>query len=504
MKLEKELSPGWITTTLGQLFLNPKANIVDGPFGSHLKASEYQPQGTPILRIQNIKRLKFVPKNIKYITSKKARELTRHSYLPGDIIITKLGDPLGEACIVPSTVKEGVIVADLVRLRLDNGHIDNRWLCYAINADGIANQLKIATKGTTRPRVNLTHIRELRIDVPPLNEQRRIVSKVDELFSELDKGVEFLTAARQQLKAYRQSVLKAALEGKLTTNWRAKNKGRIEPATNVLAKLKADKSKRAKARKDVPNLTQDELSELPSIPNEWGWCKLNDLAVKITDGEHFRPVTQERGVYFLSAKDVRESGVSLEAPLFVSEETARKARKRCDPEKGDLLIVSRGATVGRMCVVDIDDTFCLLGSVILIKVAPGLATSFLISALKSPRINRTIVTTSGSTAQQAIYLRDVQHVAVPICSLEEQNEIARLLDEKLTNADELEAAIDREMMRAESLRRSIIRRAFSGQIVAQDPADESASILLERIRAEQIDRGERRRRANKNNKKEAA
>jgi type I restriction enzyme S subunit len=222
----------------------PTVNIVDGPFGSNLKASEYRADGSPILRLQNIKRFTFIPKNIKFIEESKAQQLTRHEFVGGDIIITKLGTPLGEACILPENIRSGIIVADLVRLRLDNSQIDKKWLMYAINSPDVARQFKDMTKGTTRPRVNLGHIRSLQFWLPPLREQRRIVAKIEELLSELDKGVEALTTAREQLKAYRQSVLKHAFEGKLTEKWCARNPGREQTQAQMLASIQSDARKR--------------------------------------------------------------------------------------------------------------------------------------------------------------------------------------------------------------------------------------------------------------------
>lgn len=169
---------------------------------------------------------------------------------------------------------------------------------------------------------------------------------------------------------------------------------------------------------------------------------------------------RDHGIYFFSAKDVRDGGVSLDDPLYIDATTAKKARLRCDPEKGDILIVSRGATVGRMCVVDIDDVFCLLGSVILIKAVDQIDSRFLIGALKSPRINRNVVSVSGATAQ-AIYLRDIRHVAVPICSFEEQREISKIIDEKLSIADELDASIRLELQRIKALRHGILKKRHS-------------------------------------------
>jgi len=209
----------------------------------------------------------------------------------------------------------------------------------------------IAQKSVNQSSINQSKLKNLDFILPPIQVQKHIVSKIEELFSELDKGIEELKTAQQQLKVYRQAVLKWAFEGRLTNE----------------------------------DVKEGEL------PKGWKYKKLSEVSKRITDGEHFRPITQETGIPFLSAKDVRDTGVSFDEPLFISEETARKALQRCDPEKGDILIVSRGATVGRLCIVKTNKFFCLLGSVILIKAKIDLSNEFLAYVLKSPEINRKLI-----------------------------------------------------------------------------------------------------------------
>jgi len=356
--------------------------------------------------------------------------------------------------------------------------------------------------GTTFKEISGSAFAKLPVPLPPEPEQRRIVVKIEELFSELDKGVESLKTAQAQLKVYRQALLKHAFEGKLTAQWRADNPDKLETADALLKRIQKEREQRCqqqvadwkasgktngkpKAPKPVSALTAEELSELPLLPNGWTWSKLEPLAAQITDGEHFRPPTTQEGIPFLSAKDVRDDGVSFSAPLFISQETADKAWERCKPQRGDILIVSRGATVGRMCVVNSDRPFSLLGSVILLKTTTATSPSFLLAALKAPLVNKKIVGVSGATAQQAIYLRDIQHVPVPVCSLQEQSEIIGILETKLSEVDQLEQTLVASLQQSEALRQSILKKAFSGQLVPQDPADEPASVLLARIKAEQ-------------------
>jgi type I restriction enzyme, S subunit len=205
MSEEREIPKGWALVKLGDMVVDPKKDLVDGPFGSNLKADEYIDRGVPVFKIQNIKANQFIDKKINYIKEEKAKSLSRHSFVSGDLIITKLGYPLGLCCKVPEKYRYGIIVADLMRLRPNKFAVYDQFLIYAINCNLVQNQFKAITKGTTRPRVNLTIVREIELALPPLPEQHRIVSIIEELFSSLDRGIESLKTAQQQLKVYRQA-----------------------------------------------------------------------------------------------------------------------------------------------------------------------------------------------------------------------------------------------------------------------------------------------------------
>ena len=335
-----------------------------------------------------------------------------------------------------------------------SGGISSKFVLFILRS--VQNELSNAGTGTTFKAITKDFLCTLKFPLPPLAEQHRIVAKLEELFSELDKGVETLRAAQQQLKVYRQAVLQWAFEGKLTEEWR-KKQTQWNSANESIAR---------------------------DIPGNWSWVKMESVAKKITDGEHFKPQTQENGIYFLSAKDVCEKSISFSDPLYISLETAQKAWSRCKPERGDLLIVSRGATIGRLCIVNTDKEFCLLGSVILIKINSLINNKWLLYALKSPGIKQSLIAISGSTAQQAIYLRDIKGLLIPLCSLSEQQQIVAEIESRLSVCDKLEETIAQSLLQAEALRQSILKQAFAGKLVRQDPGDEPAEKLLARIRAE--------------------
>ena len=175
---------------LVELCVKGKTDIVDGPFGSDLKSEHFIAEGIPTLKIQNIKEFNVLKKNLSYVSKNKFEELSRHSFRCGDIVLTKLGAPLGAAAIVED-IEEGLIVADLVRIRINQEIIDKKYLCYLLNSPNIKLQINSQSRGATRPRIKLSVIRDLKIFYPSLSHQKLIVSKLDTAFSKINSAVCF-------------------------------------------------------------------------------------------------------------------------------------------------------------------------------------------------------------------------------------------------------------------------------------------------------------------------
>lgn len=495
---------GWLRVEFGDLFSDPADDIVDGPFGSDLKATEYVSNGIPIVRLQNIDRNKFVFKNIQYVTAGKAAELDRRTFSPGDILITKLGDPLGKACLSPSYIEKGVLVSDVVRARLTHEWVDRQFLCYQLNADQMIEQFKEQTKGTTRPRVNLTKIRGLTVQLCPLPEQQRIVEKLEELLSELDAGVVELKAAKRKLVHYRQALLKAAMEGALTSDWRAAHGKASEPGSELLQRILSERrarweekqlSRYAEQNKPQPKDWKakyrepetPDLSDLPPLPDGWAWASLDQLS-EIQGGIQKQPsrAPVSNRYPFLRVANVARGQLKLdeihEIELFDGE-LARLAL-----QKGDILIVEGNGSrseIGRCALWD--------GSIEnavhqnhLIRARPVLTRGELIETwLNSPRgmehMTALAATTSGL---YTLSVGKISKIPVPLPPLNEQSVIVELLTEAIAVTAEQMAATDHSLKQAAAQRQNILKSAFSGKLVTQDPNDEQASALLARIRAE--------------------
>jgi type I restriction enzyme, S subunit len=420
-----KLPRGWISTSLGEITEVSKDKI-----------SPDELPGVPYIGLEHIQR--DAGKLIGHGTSDEVKS-TKSRFQEGDVLYGKLRPYLNKVCIPDF---DGVCSTDLLVFK-QTDCIDSRYLQYTLLNKDFVSYANSNVSGVQHPRTNEKTIARYPFLLPPLPEQHRIVNKIEELFTQLDAGVDLLQKTKVLLNQYRQSVLKAAFEGKLTEDWRKKTR-----------------------------------------TDDWELVTIEDLSRKITDGEHLRPKIQDKGIPFLSAKNVRDNGVDFEDALFVSNSDAEKFRKRCDPEREDLLIVSRGATVGRSCIVGTDQQFCLLGSVILIKPHSQITPKFFSYALKSPQIKKGLIGLSGSTAQQAIYLRDIKNLKIPLPSLKEQDLIVNLLEGYISSKENTELEVAKVFNFCSSLRRSTLNKAFQGKLVPQDPSDEPASKLLERIKTE--------------------
>jgi type I restriction enzyme S subunit len=262
----------WEVVPLKDLCEDFKKDIVDGPFGSNLKREHFTSSGVPVLKIQNIKPYEIILKNMDFVSDEKAAELQRHSYKTGDIIITKLGLPLGSSAIVED-IDDGIIVADLVRVRALK--VDTRYLCYHLNSTITSDYLNSQSGGATRPRVKISAVRELPIFKPPLPEQKRIVTILDEVFAGITQATanagKNLANARELFESYLNSVFSQKGEG-----WIEKQVGEI--ADHCLGKMLDKKKNKGFLKPYLRNLNV-----------RWFDFDLNDLLkMRFEEGEEDR------------------------------------------------------------------------------------------------------------------------------------------------------------------------------------------------------------------------
>lgn len=461
-----QLPNGWIWARLPEI---SEYNTGRTPSTKNPEYWSDKENGIPWISISDMSDFGHINESSKFVSSEASRKVFPENPVPVGTILMSFKLTIGKISILNIEAHHNEAIISINPFE----EIDKDYLFKILPKRAKEGNSKNALMGNT---LNATSLALLLIPIPPLSEQQRIVAKVDELMAlcntleaeqfknlkthqtlvktlletltkaadadelqasweRMSEHFDTLFCTEDSIEQLKQTILQLAVMGKLV-----KQNPNDEPASVLMKEIQKKKEKfikNSKVKKEVSlkKITDDEIPF--NIPKSWIWSKPEEFSNKITDGEHFRPETQNEGVYFLSAKDIRADGVSLDDPLFVSKEIAEVALKRCNPEKGDILIVSRGGTVGRMCTVDIDVVFCLLGSVILIKPTSPINTEYLKILMKSPHVFNKLITASGSTAQPAIYLRDLKKIIFPIAPLEEQRRIVEKVDNLFKICDTL-------------------------------------------------------------------
>ncbi|MFB0843378.1 restriction endonuclease subunit S [Paenibacillus oleatilyticus] len=376
----------------------------------------------------------------------------------------------------------GAVGSTLVKINFPG--ISNLYAYYFLKSKFI--EINTRAKGTGTPHVDPNLLWNYNFPIAPLNEQKRIVDKIEELFSELDYGIETLKNIQQQLKVYRQTVLKWAYEGKLTEKWR-KGQNDLETGNQLLEQIGNDFEKTKNTKVKNQNMTEEELNELPELPITWSSAKLNFLANIIggvTKGRDFKnkhtimiPYLRVANVQdgYLDLKEIKEIEI-------VETEKSKYLLKENDilyTEGGDKDKLGRG-TIWKGQVKD-----CIHQN----HVFRARLNSELISPKYIAYYSQTKLAKNYfyKNAKQTVNLASINmtvlsNLVIPIPSQLEQIKIVEEIESRFSICEKLEEAINLSLKQADQLRQSIFQKAFEGKLVPQDPNDEPVELLLERIR----------------------
>ena len=459
-----DLPMGWSAAPLGELVAVEPHSLAIGPFGSNLKVSDYEAQGVPLIFVRNIRARDFdlVP---TFVSEAKASELSAHHVAPGDVLITKMGDPPGDTAVYPSGRPTAVLTADCIKAT-PHRDLSGSYIALAIESPSCAAQIAEMTSGVAQQKVSLAKIRGLSIPVAPDAEQERIVVAIEEAFSKLDAGEVGLRTVRQLLKRMRDAILAAAVTGRLVPQ---------DPTDTPATKLLAD-------------LGIEPVSDSAfDVPPTWAVVRLTDLLSEpLANGRSVRsreggfPVLRLTclvgGRIDLGERKAGEWDATAAAPVLV-----RKGDFFVSRGNGSLDLVGRGGLV-----VDEPDPVAYPDTLIRVRVPkdylePSLLALVWNSAAVRQQLEGQARTTAGIYKVNQGMLNDVRF---PLPPREEQARIVSEVERQMSFVEGCERAVDAGLERSAALRRSVLKAAFEGRLVPQDPTDEPASVLLERIRAE--------------------
>lgn len=422
---QNKLPKDWKWVKLGDL--------VEMQSGMAFKKAEYSTEGVRLFQIANVSfnytkwdDVEHLP--IEYIDS--------HNHLllkKGDIVLA-LNRPMLNNHLKIAELKQSdvpTILYQRVGRFIFDERINKRYFLYYFQSPVFLKWLGEQLQGVNIPFINKSKLFSYdKFPLPPSTEyQQAIVSNIEEHFSELDKGIEVLKTAQQQLKTYRQSVLKYAFEGKLTNE----------------------------------NVKDGKL------PEGWEAAEMGNICSLITDGKHGNCEDElNSGYFFLSAKDVKFDTLNYENARQITKKGFEETHKRTNLKPGDICMVNTGASIGRIALAPYNDkTFktTFQKSVAVIKTIPEILDNKYCSyALKSDL--KQLMKISSGTAVPNLLLGTIKKHQINLpSSLEEQHQIVQEIESRLSVADKMEESITQSLQQAEALRQSILKKAFSGELV---------------------------------------
>jgi len=418
-KSKYKLPEGWIWTNLSELFV-----IIGG--GTPTKNNRSYWGGN--INWASVKDIKsqYLTKTEDKITEEGVANSNTKIASEGDLVLVTRISP-GNVSIVKSNT---AINQDLKILKLFGGI--NPSFAYFLLSSNMQKFIKLSS-GTTVKGLKINDLTKIKIPLPPLKEQQRIVSKIDSLFSELEHAEKRLQKAIQQLKVYRHALLKSTFE--------------------------------CQATKELKKYT--ELITKGASPK---WQGINYTL-------------DEKQVLFVTSENVQNNFIDLEKKKFVEREFNEK-QKRSILQNGDVLINIVGASIGRAAIFSLNTRANINQAVSLIRLKRGLEQKFLSYFLNSPIANEYYQSRIVDVARANLSLKDISEIPIPIITLVEQREIIAELESRFTLIENLEKSINDGLSNVIIFRHSVLKKVFEGRLVEQNPNDEPSQKLLQKIKIE--------------------
>ena len=384
---------------------------------------------------------------------------------------------------------------------------DKRLLALAL--PGYLAAINANTPSVTVKHLSSRTIGEIGLPLPPAAEQIRIAAKLEELLSDLDAGVAELKAAQKKLAQYRQSLLKAAVEGALTAEWRTQHQP-TETGAQLLQRILQERRARWEARqlakfaeqgktppkdwqKKYPEPVQPDTTDLPELPQGWVWASLDQLALDSSYGTSVKCGYESQGASVLRIPNVIARKLVLDDLKFASQPLDLHKSEYLAP--GDILVVRTNGSVslvGRAAEVTepLPGDFYFASYLLRVRCLETSVVHRWVSALLASRQGRSWIESraASSAGQHNLSLSTLLTIPIPLPPIVEQAEAMNALEAVLLSVSEQEQFLDKSLQQSTAQRQNILRAAFSGQLVPQDRHDEPASALLERIRAERAAR----------------
>jgi len=461
------LPDGWKVTTIEEL-ISENGLFCDGDW---VESKDQDPSGdVRLIQLADIGVGSYRDRSDRYLTSERASALSCSFLERGDILVARMPDPLGRACIFPGDKRRAVTVVDVAIVRPNNPEVSNRWLMHRINSMAFRNAVASLQSGSTRLRISRKNLARIAFPLPPLVEQLGAVEEIEKQLSRLDEAVANLQRVKANLKRYKASVLKAAVEGRLVEIEAsiAQREGRsYETSEQLLQRILEGRRAKWKSKGKYKEPLSHDGQALPEIPEGWTWCSLDAASAETLIGlDRGRDHQREEaiGVRYVKMNNVSMDGeVQTDDLVYVDASSDEIARYEL--VNGDLLFNTRNSVelVGKVGIVRAVPARTVFNNNLMrIRTPDGVSPFFLgYQMCASGFRQRMEKVKKATTSVAAVYQKDLLPLAIALPPESEQIRIVAEIDRHLSIISEVQAEVDANLQRAQVMRQSLLNRAFS-------------------------------------------
>ncbi|SEW31539.1 restriction endonuclease subunit S [[Clostridium] fimetarium] len=430
-----EIPMNWCWVKFGCL----AEDMADGPFGSNLKREHYtDKKEVRIIQLSNIGENGWKDKNTKYTTYEHAKTISRSMVKSGEIVIAKMM-PAGRAIKVPNEENAYILSSDSVKF-VPKKLLNKDYLLYAINSNFFRNQVSAETQGITRARTSIGKMKTYAFPLPPLEEQKRIIEQIENLFSKLDEASLLINEIEESYFTTKAAILNKAFSGVITKKWREKS--------------------------NIHEIAWDEHKLVEYVDTQYGYTEVS--------------TNEEIGPHYLRITDIQDGKVNWNSvPHCKIEDT--QYEKYCI-SSNDIVVARTGATTGKSFLIEDVENAVFASYLIRITIKTGmeLLPQYLYLFMQSQKYWSQITDFSQGTAQPGVNANKLKELIIPVPSIEEQKQVVIELNIILGKLDSGIEGIH-SLNNIKLIKKSILAKAFRGQLSTTDLSEESSIELLKEI-----------------------
>jgi type I restriction enzyme S subunit len=484
--MNQVLPKGWFDTKLG--------SIIDYGKAAKKTLSDVE-SNSWILELEDIE--KDSSKLLKFVTaSERPFKSTKNTFKKGDVLYGKLRPYLNKVIVA---LENGVCTTEIIPINSEP-YCLNKYMFYWLKCSKFLHYVDEVSHGVNMPRLGTSDGKSAPFRLAPLAEQKEIVTLLDKHLAQVESTKARLDAIPAILKRFRQSVLSAAVSGKLTAEWR---KSYPQKSAKFILSDLANKREiilnkeielgNKEIKRSLSKIAKHK-AELPSseLPKSWVWTSFMASMERVVDCHNKTAPYIDSGIPLIRTPDIRNGIISLKGAKYISQDTYDYWSRRCPPESGDI-IFTREAPMGEAGIVPTKTVLCMGQRMMLLRPMNDFINSkyvFLniLSLNFQERMNKNAI----GTGVKHLRVADVESLPYPLAPIDEQSEIVRRVEELFAYADRVEAQVNAAQQRVNNLTQSLLAKAFSGELTAkwraQNPelitGKNSAAALLEKIKAE--------------------